>query len=194
MRNHTLQRCATVLLLLSSAAQADWSLDNSASSFYYVTSKAAAISEVNSFRTLSGTISDSGSATLTIDLASVDTAIEVRDQRMRDLVFQVADYPSATVTVAVDAAALDGMSAGSSTTAVHTATVDLHGLQTSFEAELQIIKLDAASVQVALGKPLLVGAASFALTEGVEQLREVAGLPSINPNVVVDFTLVYRKQ
>jgi hypothetical protein len=194
MRHPTLKHCAAALLLLSTAAQADWSLVNGASSFYYVTSKAAAISEVNSFRSLSGTITDSGLATLDIDLASVDTAIEIRDQRMRDLVFEVAEYPSATVTVPVDSAALDAMQPGSSKNANHTATVELHGLQSAFEVELQLIKLDATSVQVQLTKPLLVGAAAFGLTEGVEQLREIAGLPSINPTVVVDFTLVYHKQ
>lgn len=195
MRHHPLlTSCAAVLLLCSATAQADWTLDNDASSLYYVTSKASAISEVNSFRTLTGTISDSGTATLGIDLTSVDTAIEVRDQRMRDLVFQVTTYPGATITVPVDAAALDSMAPGSTTTATHTATVDLHGMQVEYDVELQVIKLAATSVQVQLAKPLLVGAASFGLAEGVEQLREVAGLPSINPNVVVDFTLVYNKQ
>jgi len=185
---------AVALTLLCSTAQAEWTLDGAASSFHYVTSKASAISEINRFRTLAGAIADDGTATLAIDLASVDTAIEVRDQRMRDIVFQVAQYPQATVTVAVDASALDAMQPGTTSTASYKATVDLHGLQADYDADLQVIKLDADTVQVQLARPLLVGAVSFGLAQGVEELKTIAGLPSINPNVVVDFALVYRKQ
>src|SRR5690606_31654272 len=92
-------KAGIVALLLSSAAQAEWTLDNEASAFYYVTSKAGAVSELNSFGNLSGTIADDGSATLSIDLASVNTAIEIRDQRMRDIVFKVGEFPRAEVAL-----------------------------------------------------------------------------------------------
>jgi len=194
MKFLTLKHGLAALVLLSQAAQAEWALDGAESSFHYVTSKASAVSEVNSFRTLAGGIVDDGTATLAIDLASVDTAIEVRDQRMRDMLFQVAQYPQATVTVAVDAAAIDAMQAGTTSTANYKASVDLHGLQVDYDVELQVIKLDADTVQVQLARPLLVGAVSFGLVQGVEELKTIAGLPSINPNVVVDFALVYKKQ
>ena len=183
-----------VALLLSTGAHAEWTLDGAASSFYYVTSKAAAVSEVNSFGGLSGGIADDGTATLAIDLATVNTTIEVRDQRMRDIVFQVAEYPSADITVKIDAAALEAMAPGALNVGSYTATVHLHGLSAEYAADLQVIKLDADSILVNLAKPLLVGAISFGLAEGVEELRNLAGLPSINPNIVVDFTLVYNMQ
>jgi len=44
---------------------------------------------------------------------------------------------------------------------------------------------------VVLAKPLIINAATFGLSVAVEQLREIAGLPSINNNVVVDFTLQF---
>lgn len=183
-----------VALLLSTGAHAEWTLDGAASSFYYVTSKAADVSEVNSFGGLSGGITDDGTATLAIDLATVNTTIEVRDQRMRDIVFQVAEYPSADITVKIDAAALEAMAPGALNVGSYTATVHLHGLSAEYAADLQVIKLDADSILVNLTKPLLVGAVSFGLAEGVEELRNLAGLPSINPNIVVDFTLVYNMQ
>lgn len=182
-------------LLLSGAAQADWTLDGSKSSFYYVTSKAATISEVNIFGGLSGAIANDGTATLKIDLATVNTAIEVRDQRMRDIAFRVGEFPSADVSVKVDAAMLDSMAPGTlNAPATYTASVGLHGVTKDVSAELQIVKLDADTVLVQLAKPLLVSAGDFGLAEGVEELRNVAGLPSINPQVVVDFSLVYDKQ
>jgi polyisoprenoid-binding protein YceI len=192
-------RSCTILLAaaLGAAAttvHADWQLDAEASSLYYVTSKAAAVSEINSFATLNGGIDAQGRATLGIDLASVQTNIEIRDQRMREIVFQTEQFPQASVTLQVDAAALAAMAPGSSVTTNVEATLELHGVSQSLPAELQIIKLDADSILVHNSKPLLVAAGSFGLAEGVEQLREIAGLPSINPNVVVDFTLVYHQR
>jgi len=182
----------TSLLAAAVSANADWQLDAAASSLYYVTSKASAVSEVNSFATLGGAIDAQGKATLGIDLASVQTSIEIRDQRMREIVFQTAQFPQATVTLQVDTAALDAMAAGSSTMTSTTASLDLHGMSQELAVDLNIIKLDADSIQVQNVKPLIVAAGSFGLAEAVEQLREIAGLPAINPNVVVDFTLVYH--
>lgn len=182
-------------LLLSGAAQADWTLDGAKSKFHYVTSKAAAISEVNSFGGLSGAIAADGTATLKIDLATVNTAIEIRDQRMRDIAFRVAEFPSADVSVKVDAAMLDSMAPGTlSEPQTYAASVSLHGVMKELSAELQVVKLDADTVLVQLARPLLVAAGDFGLAEGVEELRTIANLPSINPQVVVDFSLVYDKQ
>lgn len=185
---------ATTLALVAAAtaAQADWTLDGSASSFHYVTSKNAAVSEVNSITGLSGGISNDV-ATLRLDLATVNTAIEIRDQRMRDIVFQVAQFPEATITVPVDGDMIDSLKPGVPAAATYTATVTLHGMTQEIAADLQVIKLDANTLQVNLAKPLIVGAAAFGLTDGVEELRNIAGLNNINPNVVVDFSLLYRQ-
>lgn len=177
---------------VAQSAQAEWTLDGDASSFHYVTSKAAAISELNRFTGLSGAIGDDGAATLEIDLASVATNIEIRDQRMRELVFEVDRFPSASVAVRVDAAALAGLEAGEVLEQEVEARVSLHGMEQTVAANLAVTALADGSLQVHTLTPLLVGAGSFGLAGGVEQLREVAGLPSINPNVVIHFTLVYR--
>ena len=185
---------ATVLLLLAaSQSHAEWALDGTASSFFYVTTKAAAVTEVNSFSGLSGSISDEGKASLVIDLATVNTAVDVRNQRMRDIAFQVATFPEATVNVDVDTDALDNMSPGVSTAGSYTAHVTLHGVTQDIAADLQITKLVDNSVLVQVARPLLVAAPAFGLQAGVDELQKVAALPSITPTVVVDFTLVYRK-
>ena len=57
-----------------------------------------------------------GAARVEIDLASVNTGVEIRDERMREIFFQVADFPSATVTAQLDPqqfAALDSGMVGS---------------------------------------------------------------------------------
>src|SRR5690606_32994999 len=119
--------------------------------------------------------------------------IEVRDQRMRDIVFQVAQFPEAVITVPVDSDMIDSLQAGVPAAATYTATVSLHGMTQEVAADLQVVKLNANTLQVSLAKPLVIGAAAFGLAEGVEELRNIAGLTTINPNVVIDFSLLYRQ-
>jgi polyisoprenoid-binding protein YceI len=179
------------LTFFSVNASADWQLNNNASSFYYVTSKASAVSEVNNFGELSGSIDNSGKATLIIDLSSVDTAVDVRNQRMRDILFQVADFPQAIASLEVDVEALEAMTAGMSVTGSYQLSLDLHGVTESLSADLQVTKLNSNALQVQLAMPLIVNAATFGLADGVEELRELAGLPSINGNVIVGLSLLF---
>lgn len=184
---------AIAMISTAMGAQAAWELDGEASSFNYVTSKNSAVSEVNSFSTLSGAISDAGAASLAINLASVSTGIDIRNERMRDIVFQVAQFAEATVAVTVDTAAIAALPTGESMTATYAATVNLHGISQEISADLTVVKLSADSIQVHTTQPLIVGAGAFGLTEEVEQLRVIANLNAINPNIVVNFTLVYTQ-
>jgi polyisoprenoid-binding protein YceI len=180
-----------ILVLLSISAHADWELNNADSRLYYVTSKAAAISEINTFSNLSGAITDSGTATLDIDLASVDTAIEIRDQRVRDMLFEIQQYPTATITISINSASLDDLAAGSSSVSNYAYSLSLHGISADLNADLRLTKISDSRIEIQPAQPIIIGAALFGLAEGVEALREVAGLPSINPNVVVDFSLFF---
>lgn len=179
------------LSLFCSQASADWQLNSNASSLYYVTSKASAVSEVNSFSGLSGNIDEKGNAVLNVALASVDTLIEVRNERVRDMLFEVENFPQATVTLNIDIESLEEMPAGFSVIGSYQVTINLHGISKVIDTELQVTKLNAKNVQVQLAMPLILSANDFGLETGIEALREIAGLPSINGNVVVGFTLLY---
>ncbi len=187
----TLSSLVLLLLTFSQAGFAGWTLNSEGSSLYYVTSKAAAISELNTFGELNGTIDDDGNASVTISLASVDTAIDIRNQRMQEIVFQVANYPLASISLTANGARLAASNPGQSFMASYDATIDIHGTKQTMTVELAVTKLSDGGLLVTLAKPLIVNAASFGLAESVEQLREIAGLPSINNNVVVDFTLQF---
>ena len=177
------------VLVASQPARAEWMLNDEASDLYYITSKAAAVSEMNSFGELSGNIDDNGNAMVAISLGSVDTAIDIRNERMREIVFQVATYPVASVSLTVDDSRLSGLAPGESFRAGYDAGVSLHGMEQTVSLEVVVTGLQDGGLLVTLARPLIINAATFGLAEGVEQLREIAGLPSINNNVVVDFTL-----
>jgi len=156
-----------------------------------VTTKNTHNVEVHNFGTLSGDISSAGVATLTIDLNSVNTAVALRDERMRDLLFQTGTYPTATVTLSVPATLISSLAVGQSTTTAISASLNLHGVNGAITTSVSVQKLSSGRVLVQSLSPILLKAGDYALTDGVEALRAAVGIASISVAVPVDFALVF---
>lgn len=179
-------------VLFVSAAQAHWSLDNEASSLSFVTVKAEHVAEAHSFDRLSGTIGDNGDVEITIELASVNTMIQIRNERMQEMLFETNMFPEATISGSIDRDALTDMDAGASTARQIDFELSLHGQSVALAADVQITRT-GEGVVVSTLKPIIVMSDAFKLTAGVEKLREVAGLPSISRAVPVSFTVVFEQ-
>ncbi len=176
----------------SSLPQAStWSLNPSASYLNFVTTKNTNVIEAHGFDSLSGGISDTGTATLVINLSSVNTGIALRDQRMRDLLFEVVSFPNATVTLAVPNGLLTNLAVGSTSEIDVTATLNLHGVDQPLATRVSVQKLTNNRVLVQNLTPVLVSAADYDLSNGVEALRAAVAIASISKAVPVDFTLVF---
>ena len=182
----------SVAILFTGAAQAHWSLDNDASSLSFVTVKAEHVAEVHTFDMLSGIIDDVGDVEITIELASVNTMIPIRNERMQEMLFETNMFPEATVTGKINLDLLTGLDAGTSYARQINFQLSLHGQSVDMAADVQITRTAEGAVFSTL-KPILVMSDSFALTAGVEKLREVAGLPSISRAVPVSFTVVFEQ-
>ena len=179
-------------ILFTGVAQAHWSLDNDASSLSFVTVKAEHVAEAHTFDSLSGTIGDDGGVEISIELASVNTMIPIRNERMQEMLFETNLFPNATISGSINLDALTGMDAGSSVARQIDFELSLHGQSVALAADVQITRT-GEGVIVSTLKPIIVMADSFALTAGVEMLREVAGLPSISRAVPVSFTVVFEQ-
>lgn len=180
------------LLACSGLASADWQLDASASSVSFVSIKNETIAETHYFRQLQGTVSAAGKAELHIDLASVDTGIEIRDQRMRELLFQVAEHPQATISVQLDAQQLSALRVDRPQAMRLPLQLEVHGNSAELQAELLVMIDSAGCLHVLSVQPVLVNASDFALVDGINALREVAGLGSIATVVPVSVHLQFR--
>lgn len=187
---------AGALLLVAAwapPASAQWTLDNAGSRLSFVSTKAGTAAEVHTFGNLEGAVDAAGRVRLTIELESVDTAIEIRDERMREMLFETADYPTATLVATVDTEALDGLAVGESVDMVTEGQLQLHGTSTSVTVSMTVARLSESRVLAVSRAPLIVNASQVGLLEGVERLREVAGLPSISPAVPVTFVLAFDR-
>jgi len=175
----------------SAANTAAWSLNSSASYLNFVTTKNTHNVEVHNFTTLTGDISPAGVATLTIDLNSVNTGVALRDERMRTMLFDIVNFPTATVTVAVPTTLISSLAVGQVTTTDISASLKLHGVTGTLTTKVSVQKLSGSRVLVQSLTPILTKAGDYALTDGVEALRAAVGIASISAAVPVDFALVF---
>jgi polyisoprenoid-binding protein YceI len=173
--------------------QGAWSVDSEASQLSYVSIKAGEIAEVNTFETVTGSVSPEGVAMIEIDLSSVSTGVDIRDERMRDIFFVVADNPTATVTAQIDPAAFESLAVGESAATTLDGTLSLRGVEAPFEAEVTVTRAGPDRVIAVSDKPVIVDAGTLQLADGLAQLQEIAGLPSITPAVPVTFSLAFQR-
>ena len=71
------------------------------------------------------------------------------------------------------------------------AMLSLHGTERPVTMEVIVARIGDHSLMVSTSKPVIINAAQFALGDGVEALRAIAGLPSISLAVPVSFVLAF---
>jgi polyisoprenoid-binding protein YceI len=184
---------AAFLLATSGTALADWELDSTASTINFVSIKNNSVAEVHSFTSLVGFVGAAGNAQLTVNLESVETLIDVRNERMRELLFETVKFPVATVSADVDPGVLAMAAEGGVVTVELPITLSLHGQEKTLNAALVIVGEGEHNLQVLSASPLLLDAADFGLAEGVAALQKVAGLQAISTAVPVTLQLQFVK-
>lgn len=180
-------------LWVSFGAQADWQLKGSNSSVNFVSIKKSAIAEVHLFKQLSGSINNNGEVNVSIDLASVDTNIAIRNERMKSLLFDVNKFSTANILAKVDGGKLKAMKSGGFYQEDFDIVLSLHGIDRKITTAINVVKLADGSIRVSSVRPIIIAAQDFGLREGVEALRVVANLPVISTAVPVTFNLVFTE-
>lgn len=197
MKNLFAPSIATAALTLigcATSANAEWVLDNANSRLSFVTTKAGAAAEVHHFASLQGSVDDTGDVMVTIDLNSVDTAIPIRDERMREMLFETETYPAATLSADLNATELAAVGVGESANLQVAGELALHGIQAEVMIDMTVARLSDSRLLAISRKPIIINASQVGLLEGVERLREVAMLPSISPAVPVTFVLEFEQE
>ncbi|MFK7829741.1 MAG: YceI family protein [Congregibacter sp.] len=184
-------RAALLLLgvVASVGALADWELDGSRSTVQFMSVKNGSVTELHYFQSISGSIT-AGKADIILDLDSVETLVPIRNQRLREMLFETAQFPAARLTADVPEA-VNALVPGQSMLVQTNVMVSLHGATLAYAAKLQVTRLLGEDLMVVLSEPLVVKAADFGLDAGLTALREVAGLKSINPNVPISGQLMF---
>ncbi|MGF1607238.1 MAG: YceI family protein [Rhodothalassiaceae bacterium] len=190
-------RWAGLLLLplftLSAAADERWDLVPERSAVSFVTLKNAEIAEASRFRDLAGYVDADGRAEIRIKLASVDTKIGIRDERMRKYLFEVDEHPVATIRAEIDAQTLADLPVGERITLTIPVRVAAHGQDAAYDTELAVTRVGEDLATVTSVEPVIVYAEDFDYAPGLGRLREIAGLDSIQFAVPISFDLTFRR-
>lgn len=162
--------------------QALWQLDTEKSQINYISTKNGDIQEHNTLRFVSGSIDQQKKVELIIDLNSIDTNIEIRNQRMRELFFETEQYPTAKIEAEID-----------NNLPLMTAypidyRVTLKDQQHSYQSPV-MIHSGGGEMMVTSAEPVTVNAETFGLNAALDKLREIAGLNSISPSIQVEYKL-----
>lgn len=168
-----------------------WTLASADSRLSFVSIKNNAIAEVHRFKQFSGSMDETGALVIKVPLESVATGIEIRDQRMRELLFEVGKFPEATITAALDAQQIRALRPGEHVVLNVIASLTLHGIDNPLPAEVRITRVSETRWLATSERPMIVEAVNFGLINGVDQLRKVAGLQAIGSGIPVTFTFSF---
>jgi polyisoprenoid-binding protein YceI len=193
-----LAACSNLPDAASSAVRA-YQVDTAQSSVQFVTTKAGqpgvgGISEVQSFKRYSGGMTADGQVSFDIDLASVDTGVGIRDERLRNMLFMVQATPQARFTAQLDPAVARALAATAFSDIDVKGNLVLAGQTRPVDAKLRVTRLAGGALQVATRAPIVVDANQYGMKAGVEALRDVMGLNFLASVAPVNFTLVLNAQ
>lgn len=175
------------------AVFADWNLKSDESSLHFISIKQNTIAETNRFQQLEGSVSEAGDFQFSINLSGVETNIPIRNERMNEFLFESAKFPLATGKGKIDMAQVSELAVGELMNIRLPVTIELHGATVKKDVMLQVARLSSQKFWAVTEVPFIINAAEFGLTEGIEKLRELAGLPSITQAVPVSVSLVFVK-
>jgi OmpA-OmpF porin, OOP family len=177
---------------LGSASAQEWLLNAGASHFYMGTAKNNAVMETHQFTGLDGSISKDGDASVKIDLTSVASGVDVRDVRMRFLLFETYKFANAEITAKLDMSKLQELRTTTRITYPLKATVSLHGMTADIDASVNVTRISDKSVSVATAKPIIVKAETFGLLGGLTKLSEAVNNIPIVTAASITFDLVFE--
>ncbi|KEZ69555.1 hypothetical protein C5I_0129035, partial [Pseudomonas syringae pv. syringae FF5] len=124
----TMNRLLLVLLAaVALPAHANWYLDNESSRLSFTSTKNADTAEVHRFLVLHGKVDAKGLAEVEVETDSVSTGIPLRDERLREQVFQVRKFPTAQINAQLDMRPINDLAPGAQLELRLPLTVSLRG-------------------------------------------------------------------
>ncbi|GAA6205215.1 YceI family protein [Thalassotalea sp. SU-HH00458] len=185
---------ALIAGLFSCYSLADWHLTPADSSINFISVKKEHLVETHTFKNFSASITEQGQVNLSIDLTSVATNIAIRDQRMKDHLFNTSLFPKATFSAQLNTKMLTNLPSGTSENIDVTGEINLHGQKQTVTLKVLITKLTTDKLLVVNQAPLIISAEDFDLIAGINKLQSLANLPSITHRVPVNFILTFTHQ
>lgn len=182
---------AAALALAATTASAEmWTLDGDMSKIGFGSVKSDSIGESHSFSGLSGTVSEEGMVELTLDLATAETNIDIRNERMQEHVFKMA--PSAQLLAEVDMDAMEDLAVGTTMTSLVEGTLMFLGQEVYVDLPVIAARLSEEQVLIVSDGVTYISTEELGIDAGIDKLMELAGLERIDRAVPVTVRLLFN--
>ncbi len=181
---------AAMVACATSVAAESWTLDGSASKLAFGSVKKDVVGETHSFEGLDGSVTADGTVTINIDLASVQTNIDIRNERMIEHVFKSA--PAAKVTAQIDMEEVKGLAAGQSAVVDAEGVLSFLGSNVELDAEMYVLRVSETQVLVTTSDIIWLSTEDAGINAGVDKLMELASLPGITRTSPVTMRLMFN--
>ena len=166
-----------------------WVLDPAKSKIAYGSIKKNTVGEVNAFERLKGHIDPKGNAFIEIDLTSVNTLIDIRNERMLEYIFN--GIPKAKLSAKVPVSHLAKLAVGES------AKIDLEGslrfgaTSTAIETRMFVVKISPTKLLATSDSMIMLNTEAIDVNTGIDKLQEIAKLSGITRVAPVTLRLMF---
>ncbi|PUE62994.1 hypothetical protein B9Z45_01170 [Limnohabitans sp. 2KL-17] len=182
---------------LANETPSDWDISLADSSLTFTTTKSGVAgvggaTETNRFKSFKGGLNRQGRIQLQIELRSVDSGVQIRDERLKTLLWNVATQPSVQFSAQIDPQKLKQINDGKGAVPL---TVDgkltMAGQSVPIKAQLLVVAMKG-NLWVSTREAIVIDAKDFGLTPGVEALRAIVGLNFLSTSAPVSFQLALK--
>jgi cytochrome c2/polyisoprenoid-binding protein YceI len=191
MRKSIIAGLTVLFAMTGTTMMADsWTLDGENSKVAFGSIKKDTIGEVHHFETITGSVDPAGAVSVEIDLTSVQTWIDIRNERMMEHVFQGA--ATATLTAQIDPAEFEALAVGETSTVDIEGALSLVGVEIPVEISMFVARLSDDKILATTDEMFFLGTEEAGIDAGVSKLMELAKLPGITRTapVMVRFLFV----
>ena len=190
---YCMNKLVALFIIFSPLCAADWRLNSDSSHLSFVSIKNGMFAEVHRFESLTGGVNEEGDAAVRIGLASVETNIPIRNERLKSMLFEIATFPLATVNTKLNMSDFISLPPGASRLALVSLNINLHGIDGKIPASVKVTRSSESVWHVVSIQPLILDASNYKLAVGIESLRTIAGLNDITTVVPVTFSLEFTR-
>lgn len=170
---------------------AAWTSIGDQSSIAFGSIKKDVAGEVHHFESVVATVSEEGKVEIKIDLTSLETNIDIRNERMAEHVFKGG--AEATIIGEIDMDEVKEIAPGDTGLVDIEAVLMLAGLEVEIEAEMLVAPLSPNRVLVTTSDFIFVSTADLGIDEGVDMLMSLAKLPGITRTTPISVRMVFEK-
>jgi hypothetical protein len=148
--------------------------------------------EVHHFNKVSGTVTQSGALELKIDLASIETNIDIRNERMAKHVFQEGKA-TAVITGEIEMEEVNTLKQGETKVLEIQATLAFAGSENDIDVEMLVARLSDDRVLVTTSDFIMLSTDDLGIDDGINVLQQLAKLSGITRVTPVAVRMVFEK-